>query len=799
ITILVCSLFVFPLLSDAAALWEEDGNPVVTGAPEEFWFPEICGDGEGGAIAAWNDSRSGYANLYAQRIDSYGHRLWTPGGVALSALPYTQAYHRIIADGEGGAIVVWINDIYGSIDVYAQRIDGEGNLLWGSTGVAVCTASGMQYESDLVSDGVGGAIFAWADMRGVDPDIYAQRIDAGGTALWTAGGVAVSAASGTQEEPRLASNNNGGAIIVWEDNRGSDQDIYARQVGADGSVFWLGEGLPICVMTGWQEYPRITSDGAGGAIIAWADPRGTYSSIYAQRFDRDGYVRWSANGILVSDSLAIQYDVNLIPDGSGGVFLAWEGGLGGSFARITAQRISSAGGLPWGYGGIDFFETEWETEEPVLVSDGEGGIIVAWADERTGNWNVYAERLNDIGESYWPYGGVVLCDAFGDQTKVRIVSDGAGGAIASYQDQRTGYREVYAQRVTAGGFWGYPCPEIYSVHDVPGDEGGQVNLAWYAGRLDYDPDYIVSHYSIWRAIEEAAAMSSVRNGALMLAGAHDISLGAPPGTIRTGELLGEPYFWQLVETVAAGRIETYAETVPTLFDSTAVSTDYHYFQIIAHTEDPLLFWTSEPDSGYSLDNLSPCPPLGLAGEQQHLPEGLRIFWDPNAEPDLDGYAVYRGLTEDFEPGPGNMLATPCDTFTFDGDWRWDSGYYYKVAAADIHGNESPYALLRPYNVTGGDTPEAPLAFFLDQNVPNPFNPSTTIRYFLPERCRVTLQIYDIAGRRIACLVDRMQDRGQHHIVWNGTDMNGDPAGSGVYLYRLTAGKESISRKMILLR
>ena len=64
---------------------------------------------------------------------------------------------------------------------------------------------------------------------------------------------------------------------------------------------------------------------------------------------------------------------------------------------------------------------------------------------------------------------------------------------------------------------------------------------------------------------------------------------------------------------------------------------------------------------------------------------------------------------------------------------------------------------------------------------------------------MTLQIYDIAGRRIACLVDRMQDRGQHHIVWNGTDCNKNSAGSGMYLYRLTAGKESISKKMILLR
>ena len=91
----------------------------------------------------------------------------------------------------------------------------------------------------------------------------------------------------------------------------------------------------------------------------------------------------------------------------------------------------------------------------------------------------------------------------------------------------------------------------------------------------------------------------------------------------------------------------------------------------------------------------------------------------------------------------------------------------------------------------------PLTLF--QNVPNPFNPSTAIRYYLPSKSRVTLDIYDISGRRIAKLVEKEQGSGYHTAEWNGRGGNGNAVQSGVYFYRLVAGKKMFSRKMILLR
>jgi hypothetical protein len=92
-----------------------------------------------------------------------------------------------------------------------------------------------------------------------------------------------------------------------------------------------------------------------------------------------------------------------------------------------------------------------------------------------------------------------------------------------------------------------------------------------------------------------------------------------------------------------------------------------------------------------------------------------------------------------------------------------------------------------------------LALELLQNSPNPFNPNTVIGYYLPERCQVNLEIFDVKGARVKVLVSGSQGEGDHRVDWNGRHDNGADLPSGVYFYRLRAGKTTLSRKMILLR
>ena len=97
-------------------------------------------------------------------------------------------------------------------------------------------------------------------------------------------------------------------------------------------------------------------------------------------------------------------------------------------------------------------------------------------------------------------------------------------------------------------------------------------------------------------------------------------------------------------------------------------------------------------------------------------------------------------------------------------------------------------------VSAWDQPDLPARLELSQNYPNPFNPSTSIGYSLPEQTRVQLVVYDLLGRRVATLVDRMQEPGRHQVAWDAGS-----AASGVYIYRLEAGGQAITRRMTLVR
>jgi hypothetical protein len=89
---------------------------------------------------------------------------------------------------------------------------------------------------------------------------------------------------------------------------------------------------------------------------------------------------------------------------------------------------------------------------------------------------------------------------------------------------------------------------------------------------------------------------------------------------------------------------------------------------------------------------------------------------------------------------------------------------------------------------------------LEQNYPNPFNPQTTIAFSIEARGRVTIAIYDVTGARVKTLLDETRAAGSYTDVrWDGTDAAGSPVASGVYFYRLEAGRFAQTHKMVLLK
>jgi hypothetical protein len=249
-------------------------------------------------------------------VDSSGTVLWATDGVPICTTKWGQESPRLVSDRTGGAIITWSDGRSDNWKIYAQRVDASGAVQWDTNAVAICSAAEDQSRPHLISDGAGGAILTWDDDRG---DIYAQRIDASGTVLWDTDGVAICTATGSQWCPQLVPDGTGGAIIAW-----GGREIRAQRVNSSGEVLWDNNGVVVCPP--WDEQwagPQLVSDGAGGAIITWQDYRNGYAhiDIYAQKVDASGTVQWDTNGVAICTAIGNQDYPQLASDGSGGAII----------------------------------------------------------------------------------------------------------------------------------------------------------------------------------------------------------------------------------------------------------------------------------------------------------------------------------------------------------------------------------------------------------------------------------------------------------------------------------------------
>ncbi|MBN2185123.1 MAG: T9SS type A sorting domain-containing protein [Candidatus Krumholzibacteriota bacterium] len=773
------------------ACWVENGLPVCTETSEQTG-QKMISDGAGGAIVAWVDYRGGIADIYAQRMNGSGYLLWAVDGVGVCLEEEEQYDLQLVSDGDEGAIIVWRDNRNGfDPEIYAQRVDSDGNVSWTGGGVAICSIADGQNFPKIVPDGAGGAIVTWESNRGVDYDIYAQRVSPYGYVGWTIDGIAVCSAKYDQMRPAIVADGSDGFIIAWRDDRGGNDDIFAQRVNTSGELQWATDGIPLCTAPYNQSAVNILYDGDDGAIVAWEDLRGGDSDIYSQRVDSKGDIQWASDGIPLCSFSGDQQFSEMVSDGAGGAIVEWHDGRNGHY-DIYAQRVDHSGNVLWTVDGVPVYASIFSKYTMKMASDGAGGAIIAWSDSRSGNNDVYVQRVDSTGSVRWDPEGICLCESEAYQSWPQIVRGGNGGAIVVWRDLRAENYDLYGQFITDDGNMTY-YPMISAVKDVPGDQGGKLGIYWNAVCDDVYPETEITYYSLWRRLSDPLLAAGQDASLLEM---PDVSPDFDGSALRVME---SGYYWEWLASIPARYFDSYAYTAESLYDSIASDPGWQYFMVTAHTPLQYLFYDSPIDSGYSVDNLSPSVPGGLSAEQSYSPEGISLTWDDNGEPDFHHYNLYRGSGEDFVPSPENLIASPPAASWFDGEWSWDSGYWYKLAAVDVHGNESALALAGPDNVTGDEPMPGPVANFLAQNFPNPFNPCTVIKFGVKEERQVSLRIYDTAGRLIVTLVDKSMPAGNYSIDWNGRDENGTVVVSGVYFYRLAAGDFQETRKMVLLR
>ncbi|MBD3166864.1 hypothetical protein GF324_09715, partial [bacterium] len=530
-------------------------------------------DGNGGAVSIWVDGRNGTSDLYAQHVDTDGNVMWDDQGNIIAGGEGDQGNvsggggYTADTDGQGGIIAAWVdNRDTGNQNVYSQRIDSNGDRVWDEGaigGTAICTADMSQGGVKLAPDGMNGAFIIWEDKRFDTSfsDIYGQRIDADGNVYWTVDGEVICDAFNRQETIRIVNTAEGEAIVTWEDTRVAPnifRDIYMQRIGGDDAIIhhWDEDGIVLVDAEYDQRDLRLTDDGNGGAVMSWVDDRLNTNlryDLYAQHVDVDGNRTWGdPNGVVVSDAELNQEAtiVRMLSDDRALVVYAdYREGSPGVYYQVfgsdgSIERAENGDLIIYGidfnarwpklilsdnnildvwkdgrysndYGfiqGLDITgETLWQqnginatpglqvapSEEASISflglmakADNNGGVFTAWHDTRV-NYvnNVFLQHVNDLGEPQWGDSGLALDNSIYEQTIGDLIPTDDGGVIVIYvqSNPETFFLDLFAYRLDASGVpvWDDPLPIAVSesdkvVNDVEVFDDGSVFVVYRA-------------------------------------------------------------------------------------------------------------------------------------------------------------------------------------------------------------------------------------------------------------------------------------------------------------------------------
>ncbi len=353
--------------------------------------------------------------------------------------------------------------------------------------------------------------------------------------------------------------------------------------------------------------------------------------------------------------------------------------------------------------------------------------------------------------------------------------------------------------------WNNPAefaPKVVRVKDIPNDQGLQVRVVWRGSKVERGGQNcdigIGVEYGVWR--RGPAIPDSGSAPPLGKAKAHKVKsfdeayqLAKQLGPGSTFRIEGQRYLWDFVVSVPGAHLPLYAYVAPTLYDSTANNPGWSYFRVSVHLAMNSFVIFSEPDSGYSVDNLAPV----LQNVQVRLVgNGVRMSWETPNSPDVVATRIYRSNQPNFDLKNATLVGVTTENEFFDPNGT--DKHYYRIVVEDDAGNVTSTDAV-PAKVTGivsrgGLIPDD---YVLDQNYPNPFNPSTRISFGLPEMGRVRLDIFDLMGRHVRTLVDGELNAGMYEVVWDGRDNRGQKVATGIYLYKLQAPDALLQKKMIL--
>ena len=461
--------------------WTSGGYPVVSTVSGQFGVDAVS-DGAGGVIAGWVDYRDTQYDVYAMRLDANGNRMWTASGVKAAAS--TAFIDQIVAmpDGADGVFFIFGLPTGGGYqDVLVQHVTSTGAIAAGWPANGRSTVPGGCSGFGAVPTNDGNLLMGWTDPVG---QLRLLRLTGAGAVAsgWTAAGLPIGHEA-NDGNVRPSPDGAGGVYLCWAQS----DSVMLTRVTAGGGIAAGFDAAGTVVASGFSLPPLGLSSAlltGGDVMVFWADFRSfSDPDIYAMRITSAGAdgPGWAAGGVLALGGANYQLFPDAVPDAFGGALIVAQMAVTPSAAdSLIAQRITASGTVApgWTASGVTLARHSGKTPG-FPISDGASGVLCAWsANTNTVDEDLFANRAAAAGSIApgWPSNGKTVCDSTADQNAVVIVPDGASGLIAVWEDFRGEFGErVFAARVLSDG----TVPALASLVSAVA-EPGVARLHWWS-------------------------------------------------------------------------------------------------------------------------------------------------------------------------------------------------------------------------------------------------------------------------------------------------------------------------------
>jgi hypothetical protein len=433
-------------------LWATNGI-LISNQPQMTWLTDwdMTADNANHAILTWQDIRNGgNNNVVAYRISPSGDFVWGADGIALSNSTAFNASPKVTVTSAGNAVFAWQADDV----IIIQKVSPTGSLLWGPNGITLSSSATFSWPQ-LLPVGTDDVILKYFEDTGppYSPTrhIYAQRYDADGNPVWSSA-VEVS---------------NAGGITAWE-----------------------------------QILPFI-NDGSDGFYMAWHDQRygpGSPPSIYVQHLNSDGQPQFTTNGVRASQSSYMLTDAQLaLPPGSTDIYVYWNEiePMYQNMWGICGQKISSGGSLLWGNNGKVIIPVN-DTQRYLQAARNSSVDMMLVYDEYLDAVNIVilATRLDTDGNYVWPSQTNYITTVQSEKMHYDVNNFADNQWIVAWEDNRNGNYDIYAQNIQLSGELGpVQFGTIEGTVTLNGGSGDVTQALVTAGEQSVNPD-ATGFYSI---------------------------------------------------------------------------------------------------------------------------------------------------------------------------------------------------------------------------------------------------------------------------------------------------------------